>query len=576
MWILVSIFMLTRGDILMRKKLINLLFSIVMTVTLSGVTAHAESTQAISQDKPKLRMPVMSDIHLRYKDQSDRFIRALEDYKKIAPDYQAIAFVGDITEMGSEYQYDDFMKIIGEYANKDAEKIAALGNHEYVELMYGIKASDDVFKNRFVTKTKMPKIYYDKWVNGYHFITLSGEVFNNSNINDAIISDEQYSWLEKTLPVKSDPKKPIFVFLHQPITNTVYGSELYHGNLNDGRLLNILKKYPQVIFFSGHSHNLVQHPRTVYQDGFTMVNTGSVAYSWYNGGAGPESFSQGLLVDVYDDKVVIGAREFSTGKWLKTYTVKLPFENTIMERINPFFSFNTKATVEDIGADNATISWEQAIDDMIVDKYLVKQDGKTIHTEYIKFWDIKRPNKVTAYIENLKPTTEYNLEIFAVDGWNKESTNSIKVKFTTGKPKGWFKVDNKQYYYDPVTFEMKTGWILSGSKWYYFGKDGVMQTGLITDSDKKYYLAQDGTMKTGWLFLGDDRYYLDEYGAAKTGWLFEGDRWYCFDKNGVMKTGWFKEEEKTYYAAPNGAIKTGSTVIDGKVYNFDSRGILKK
>jgi predicted MPP superfamily phosphohydrolase len=563
----------------MSKKFLSLLLGAVLITAGLRLPVHADAPPA-ETNVLKLQFPVISDVHIENQRHKNNLKRALEDYKKIAPAYKAIAVVGDITQRGTASQYDDFMSIMNTNTNPGAEKVIAIGNHEFFErsnTSQGI-ITDNMILDRFKQKTGMPGVYYDKWVNGYHFITLGSEGPGKdveANMDFAILSDTQYKWLERTLPVNSNEKKPIFVFLHQPIDNTTYGSEYWGANLKDGRLLNLLKKYPQVILFSGHTHCLLNHPRTVYQDGFTMVNTSAVDYTWYANGAAPEAYSQGLLVDVYGDKVEIKAREFSTGTWIKTYTVKLPFDNSINDKIKPAFKLDSKATVESVGSNSAIITWDGAVDNTLVDRYLVKHNGKLIHTEYIKFWEENKLNKVRTVIENLSPLTAYKFEIYAVDAWNNESVVPLQVSLITDKPRGWFTVGDYKFYFDPKTGLMKKGWMLEEYKWYFFGESGIMETGWITDNGSKYYLSKTGVMKTGWLFLGDDRYYLDDYGAMKTGWLFEGDRWYYFDKNGIMKTGWLTENEKTYYLGANGAMKTGEVIIEGKLYNFGTTGTLK-
>lgn len=287
------------------------------------------STRVNSQEnKPKLQIPIISDTHIEQDLYKNELIRALKDYKKIAPNYKAIAFVGDITNQGTIEQYDEFMKILNSYSSSVSEKIIAIGNHEYFEKREEdkIMLSSEIYIDRFSEKTGMPGAYYDKSVEGYHFIVLGSEgpePGDISNIDYALLSESQYNWLEKRLSKDAEASKPIFVFLHQPIDNTVYGSKYSGGNLNDGRLTGILKKYPQVILFSGHSHSILNHEGMVFQDGFTMVNTGAVSYTLLEETNSPQSYSQGLLVDVYDDRIEIKAREFTNGSWIKSHIIYL-------------------------------------------------------------------------------------------------------------------------------------------------------------------------------------------------------------------------------------------------------------
>lgn len=558
----------------MKKNNLILLVLIVMINFTSAMKVYAvDSTFEV--EKPKLQIPVMSDVHIKYENDKERFVRALQDYKKIAPNYKAIALVGDITDSGSVQEYKDFMGLLNNYGKMDAEKIITMGNHEYKDIWYNPIAPDKVYLDRFANETGMPNVYYDKWVEGYHFITLGGEVLNESNGNGAILSQQQYDWLEKTLPVNADSKKPIFVFLHQAIDSTVYGSEFWNGNLSDGKLFNILKKYPQVIFFSGHSHNLVDHPRTVYQNGFTMVNTGSTSYTWFDGGPGPYSFSQGLLVNVYDDRVEIKSREFSNGSWLRSFTIKTPFEKTIYDDEKPRFKLNSKINISDVNYNSAKLSLTSATDNTQVDAYVIKQGQEVLKTDYIKYWEKDEDNIFETTLNNLTPDTNYNLEVYAKDAWGNESEVPLKIGFKTSKLSGWVDVNNDKYYYDPVTGVKKTGWFLDNNSWYYLDSDGKMETDWILDGGKWYFLNKDGKMKTGWLFNNNKWYYLSDSGDMETGWLYNGGKWYYLNNNGDMKTGWFLDGSTWYYLNDSGDMKTGWLFYDNHWYYLNKSGDMK-
>ena len=80
-----------------------------------------------------------------------------------------------------------------------------------------------ISQSRFISKTKMESLYYHKVIKGYHFIVLGAEVVSG----EGNLFAEQIQWVGEQLKIANtdDPKKPIFVFHHFPITGTVYGSE---------------------------------------------------------------------------------------------------------------------------------------------------------------------------------------------------------------------------------------------------------------------------------------------------------------------------------------------------------------
>lgn len=275
---------------------------------------------------PNLQIGVISDVHIGDKKEKDMFTRALNDYKNIAPNLKVLAMVGDITNNGLESQYDEFMYLLNKNLDSNIERVISIGNHEYYErgVFPESKVTDKELSDRFVKKTGMPSLYYDKWIEGYHFIALGGEesmISDMANGDTPIISETQYRWLKKVLEVHDKDNKPIFIFLHQPIYNTVYGSS-ESGELKDEKLMEILKGYPQSILFSGHSHYILNHPKSIYEDGFTMVNTSSIAYTCSEKGEEDSKYSQGLLLNIYGDRVEIKSREFTNNTWINTNVIK--------------------------------------------------------------------------------------------------------------------------------------------------------------------------------------------------------------------------------------------------------------
>ncbi len=88
----------------------------------------------------------------------------------------------------------------------------------------------------------------------------------------------------------------------------------------------ILNRFPQAVFFSGHRHfTLKNQPKTIYQNHFTMFNDSSVRNP-----ITPENRfvgdREGLVVQVFKDKVIVKGRDFTHQKWIDSYTVRVPFQ----------------------------------------------------------------------------------------------------------------------------------------------------------------------------------------------------------------------------------------------------------
>ena len=119
----------------------------------------------------------------------------------------------------------------------------------------------------------------------------------------------------------------VFLFFHLLLPNTFdLGSGLHitepipAGRSNDMKQL--ILNYPNVIWFSGHSHHTLEYEGeegydtpNLYQfeNSMTMVHVPSCAYLRDEGGNSINGGSQGIWVDVYEYKVVIKGIDFTVG-----------------------------------------------------------------------------------------------------------------------------------------------------------------------------------------------------------------------------------------------------------------------
>lgn len=153
-----------------------------------------------------------------------------------------------------------------------------------------------------------------------HFISLSNKAYWTENS----YNENQLNWLSGTLKYinANYPDDTVLLVTHQPLKNTTTGSSGGSASIGD-----ILKKYPQVITFTGHDHNTIYNENALWQDGYTVVEAASVQNTGNNSyfGSNPSSFnvhyavdsnaaSQGLLVTVNTDSSVrIERMDFTAG-----------------------------------------------------------------------------------------------------------------------------------------------------------------------------------------------------------------------------------------------------------------------
>ncbi|MDR6549978.1 metallophosphoesterase [Paenibacillus qinlingensis] len=280
---------------------------------------------------PRLSFSVLSDIHIQYWDTKaqTKFDAALTDLRQLNPSLDALVINGDLGD-GRPNDYAMITSILQKHSLPN-QVIFTMGNHDYYKAYYNAAGdwapatfpngeSEQASIARFLSFANVSTMYYDRWIQGYHFIFLGSEQYrqsNPANNEDAWLSVAQLSWLQSKLEENYVSHKPLFVFLHQPSQGTVSGS-LARGIVQHDELKRILTNYPEVIFFTGHTHWELSLSTTLVRDDFTMVNSSSVSYPYNsNDELIQENRSEGLVIDVYDDRVHIRGRNFQGQTWIQ-------------------------------------------------------------------------------------------------------------------------------------------------------------------------------------------------------------------------------------------------------------------
>ncbi len=278
-------------------------------------------------------MQVVSDIHINASQNhihNRHFAAALADIQKYSPNSIGIFVNGDIADHGAEAEYRAFQRLI-----KDAGKLppvyCAIGNHDLASGPNQEKI--DLFLQ--YTEPGTDSVYFDQWIDDIHFIYLGSEAHGLN----AQLSRKQLSWFKKALAENRDGRRPIYVFLHQGLIDTVAGTFAYqnwHGINQAKEFAKILKDYPEVILFSGHSHWEMNSDTIVkaWDDTLpTIVSTSSVAYLWNDDSMATNTGiegAEGYYIRAYEDKILILGRDFVNGKWIASaqfaidYTAALP------------------------------------------------------------------------------------------------------------------------------------------------------------------------------------------------------------------------------------------------------------
>ncbi|REE86520.1 3',5'-cyclic AMP phosphodiesterase CpdA [Paenibacillus taihuensis] len=266
-------------------------------------------------EKSLLSFQVITDTHIvtdMEHEHNRNLDRALKDIAAHAPESCGIMHAGDVTDNGELEEYETFKQIWDRNKAGLPPLYATSGNHDIC---------DDWQRciPLFLSQTGMTGMYHDHWIGGYHFIFLGTEegigLF-------CTLSDEQLTWLDAKLGEEAATDKPVFIFLHQPLKDTVAGSleaQNWYGVTQDEELKAVLKKHRQAILFTGHTHWELGAPHTYFDGGGTlpaMFNAASAAYLWTDEDEHKDG-SQGFYVDVYADRVLVRGRDFERSEWVE-------------------------------------------------------------------------------------------------------------------------------------------------------------------------------------------------------------------------------------------------------------------
>lgn len=274
-------------------------------------------------------MQVMSDIHINPSDDhlhNKHFAQALADIRTISPNSMGIFVNGDVADHGQVAEYEAFNRLIAQAGDGLPPVLCAIGNHDFDG---GLDAKGQIRRFLKGTGNSSETIWFDTWISGYHFVFLGGEAAGLH----ADLSNAQLAWLEETLAKDRVEGRPTFLFLHQGLMDTVAGTFQYqnwHGVKQSAQLRRILRQYPEVVLFSGHSHWTMESAHTVKPADSSLpsvVSTASCAYLWDDSCIATNVGivgSEGYYIYLYKNCLIVRGRSFDRGEWIGSAQFILP------------------------------------------------------------------------------------------------------------------------------------------------------------------------------------------------------------------------------------------------------------
>lgn len=277
-------------------------------------------------------------------------------------DVELVGVSGDLSVHGERDSFEKFNSIVSQH---DYPVYTCTGNHDvdnefslqnWQELIntgvYGEEKAVGVVE---VADNGLDFVYMPEGVKGDVFIFLSQFAWDYNEDTSRILKDEQLDWLEENLEEYKDTT--VYLFFHTFLNNPVEGED---PNMGEGNLINnkghhydlpftygcpdevrfreMMDEYENVVFFNGHSHwaydmqelNPNLNIANYGGDYATMVHLSSVSSprrTTANLDDTTEHYmrsSEGMIVTVYEDKIVFTAVDFLRGEMLSyaTYVVE--------------------------------------------------------------------------------------------------------------------------------------------------------------------------------------------------------------------------------------------------------------
>lgn len=301
--------------------------------------------------RPNLRIGVLSDPHIKGEGTEGALEKALRFFDRNKVD--AVACCGDLATSGIVPELErvgaTWDRVFPQGRRSDGEEVVNLfiyGDHDmggYSWRESRGQMSDDELKRLSIPLNDpaalWERCFHERWepvvvkeVKGYHFVLAHHPAHNRQTKWGDFIPGVAEAL--KANREKLDGKKPFFYLQHRLLKETV-GGRIAWGQ-DSGEIRSSLAAFPGCIALTGHGHITCTDERSIWQGEFTALEVPSLRYSVTLAGCENSSFlgagtpnekerrmalampeiamrdaRQGLLMDVYDSRVVVGRLDFA-------------------------------------------------------------------------------------------------------------------------------------------------------------------------------------------------------------------------------------------------------------------------
>lgn len=295
-------------------RLVGLFLAGVLAV--SGLRAPCPCTtfEAMDPDNLRLNVSVFADVHMmgffwsQFRLPTESFVQlaaSLNDMSRAAQPVDALVLLGDNTQNGQWLEYVWLFGLLQRF-NPARETLVTLGNHDLS--LNTMSARRSIGRHNFFWRSvdrnmRGSEAYYARLINDHLFVTIAGE----GPDCETYISQQQLDWLAETMAT-APVGKPVFVFVHQSIHS--YRPGVFP---RAAQVRAILEEHDNVFVFGGHWHSPFNYS---LEYGVHYFNVPSL-----HAHTAAQPRGQGVQIEVYDNEVVVRARDFINGQWLESYEV---------------------------------------------------------------------------------------------------------------------------------------------------------------------------------------------------------------------------------------------------------------
>ncbi len=290
----------------------DLFATIMILLTMMSPVFGGDGAKYSAENPDELVMSfsAVSDIHVETNNpKAFKAFYGLLEGVKAGEDHDAVFYLGD-NVMNGQFLENLFFYTGVRSVKPSDNNFVVMGNHD---IGNGQGDYDKFYQsflncNKFFLGNDIDKGYYYKVINGCYMIVLASE---DLTVNTCIMSQEQLDWLKGILDEAKSNNAPIFVFNHHPL--------YYIEGVESDALAKLLSGYDNLLYIHGHIHDDLGADNFKEQGGVNTINLPrSTEVVEYEPG-------DGIVVEVYENEVLVRGRDFIKGEWIEGLEYRYPF-----------------------------------------------------------------------------------------------------------------------------------------------------------------------------------------------------------------------------------------------------------